>query len=176
MDRARAILQSTAVHRSADQLVMRPWQGGQLGSAGIDPTQFQPGQYARAIRGGMYTSAQPSSWRPDRVYDTGVIQPFPIQNQNPVEMARHTIDPFIGDVRGRGPAVAGWPGPAVVYRAYTPATALTNYPGQGTSPTSTYCTTCTYSPSVSVERRGTVPAAAPAAAPTNRSAFGFYRP
>jgi hypothetical protein len=37
--------------------------------------------------------------RPDRVWDTGVWEPYPIRQRNPVDVAQHTIDPFIGSVR-----------------------------------------------------------------------------
>src|SRR3990172_4338804 len=37
--------------------------------------------------------------RPDMVWDTGVWEPYPIRQRNPVDIARHTIDPFIGAVR-----------------------------------------------------------------------------
>lgn len=173
--RARAILAQTAIARSADQLT-QPWQGGQLGSAGIDPTQLAPGAYARAVRTGIsqIPPSSPTYWRPDAITATAVPQQMWIRQVNPVFAARHTIDPFIASVRSTAPGLANWPGAWPVYRQYTPATAIDpSYPGQGTSPTSTPCATCTYSPSVAVEQRGTVPAAAPAAA---RSAFGFWRP
>lgn len=181
LDRARAILERTAVHRSADQLAMRPWQGGQLGS-GIDPTQFAPGAVAAATRTGVVgwgvmSPQAPMWWRPDATYKTSVLEPSAIRTTNPVQAARQVINPFIGSARSIAPGIASWPGSWPVYRTYVDARTLdpSSYPGAGTSPTSTPCATCTYSPSVSVEQRGTVPAATPAAAPTNRSAFGFWR-
>lgn len=176
LSRARAILQQTAIARSADQLTQRP--GGGLGSA-MGPTQFAPGAYAAAQRTGVVgwgvmSPQAPMWWRPDATYKTSVLEPSAIRTTNPVEAARATINPFIGSVRQIAPGIAHWPGSWPNYRAYTPARVLDpNYPGAGTSPTSTYCSTCTYSPSVSAEQRSTVPAAAPAAA---RSAFGFWRP
>lgn len=50
-------------------------------------------------------------WRPDFVMKTGVIEPMWIRQVNPVDMARHTIDPFIASVRGPGPAVSPSPQP-----------------------------------------------------------------
>lgn len=44
--------------------------------------------------------------RPDVVIRTGVIEPFWTRMVSPVEVARHTIDPFIASVRPIGPAVA----------------------------------------------------------------------
>ena len=57
-------------------------------------------------------------WRPDAVTRTGVIQPMWIRQVSPVDMATHTIDPFIASVRGRGPAVSPYPSPEdVAYAA-----------------------------------------------------------
>jgi hypothetical protein len=57
-------------------------------------------------------------WRPDAVTKTGVIQPMWIRQLSPVDMARHTIDPFIASVRGPGPAVNPSPSPEdVAYAA-----------------------------------------------------------
>ena len=57
-------------------------------------------------------------WRPDAVTRTGVIQPMWIRQLSPVDMARHTIDPFIASVRGPGPAVNPTPSPEdVAYAA-----------------------------------------------------------
>lgn len=57
-------------------------------------------------------------WRPDAITRTGVIEPMWIRQVSPVDMARHTIDPFITSVRGRGPAVAPYPSPEdVAYAA-----------------------------------------------------------
>jgi hypothetical protein len=50
-------------------------------------------------------------WRPDAITRTGVIQPMFVRQVSPVDMARHTIDPFINSVRGAGPAVAPYPSP-----------------------------------------------------------------
>lgn len=50
-------------------------------------------------------------WRPDAVIDTSVIQPMWIRQVSPVDMATHTIDPFIRSVRGMGPAVSPYPAP-----------------------------------------------------------------
>lgn len=55
--------------------------------------------------------------RPDEVYRTGVIQPFWTRVLSPVDIARHTIDPFIASVRGPGPAVAPTPDPQVIAQA-----------------------------------------------------------
>lgn len=57
-------------------------------------------------------------WRPDAITRTGVIEPMWIRQVSPVDMARHTIDPFIESVRGRGPAVSPYPSPEdVAYAA-----------------------------------------------------------
>lgn len=57
-------------------------------------------------------------WRPDAITRTGVIEPMWPRQVSPVDMARHTIDPFIDSVRGRGPAVAPYPSPEdVAYAA-----------------------------------------------------------
>ena len=57
-------------------------------------------------------------WRPDAITRTGVIQPMWIRQVSPVDMATHTIDPFIASVRGRGPAVSPYPSPEdVAYAA-----------------------------------------------------------
>jgi len=57
-------------------------------------------------------------WRPDAITRTGVIQPMWVRQVSPVDMARHTIDPFIASVRGAGPAVSPYPSPAdVAYAA-----------------------------------------------------------
>lgn len=57
-------------------------------------------------------------WRPDAVTRTGVIEPMWVRQVSPVDMARHTIDPFIASVRGRGPAVSPYPSPEdVAYAA-----------------------------------------------------------
>lgn len=49
--------------------------------------------------------------RPDAVIKTGVIEPYWIRQVSPVDVARHTIDPFIASVRGPGPAVSPYPSP-----------------------------------------------------------------
>jgi hypothetical protein len=57
-------------------------------------------------------------WRPDAITRTGVIEPMWIRQVSPVDMARHTIDPFIASVRGAGPAVSPYPSPEdVAYAA-----------------------------------------------------------
>lgn len=56
-------------------------------------------------------------WRPDAVTKTGVIEPMWIRQVSPVDMARHTIDPFIDSVRGRGPAVSPSPAPEQIAAA-----------------------------------------------------------
>lgn len=56
-------------------------------------------------------------WRPDAITRTGVIEPMWVRQVSPVDMARHTIDPFLASVRGRGPAVSPYPSPEDV--AYT---------------------------------------------------------
>lgn len=57
-------------------------------------------------------------WRPDAITRTGVIEPMWVRQVSPVDMARHTIDPFIASVRGRGPAVSPYPSPEdVAYAA-----------------------------------------------------------
>lgn len=57
-------------------------------------------------------------WRPDAIIKTSVIQPMWVRQVSPVDMARHTIDPFIASVRGAGPAVSPYPSPAdVAYAA-----------------------------------------------------------
>jgi len=60
-----------------------------------------------------WTAAQHASmhWRPDAITRTGVIEPMWIRQVSPVDMARHTIDPFINSVRGPGPAVSPYPSP-----------------------------------------------------------------
>jgi hypothetical protein len=45
--------------------------------------------------------------RADAITRTGVIEPYYIRELNPVNVARHVIDPFLESVRGIGPAVAG---------------------------------------------------------------------
>lgn len=55
--------------------------------------------------------------RPDVVIRTGVIEPFWTRVVSPVDVARHTIDPFIESVRPRGPAVAPTPEPERVAEA-----------------------------------------------------------
>jgi hypothetical protein len=50
-------------------------------------------------------------WRPDQITRTGVIEPMWIRQVSPVDMATHTIDPFIESVRGAGPAVSPYPSP-----------------------------------------------------------------
>lgn len=56
-------------------------------------------------------------WRPDFVMKTGVIEPMWIRQVSPVDMARHTIDPFIDSVRGPGPAVSPSPAPEQIAEA-----------------------------------------------------------
>lgn len=56
-------------------------------------------------------------WRPDAVMKTGVIEPMWVRQVSPVDMARHTIDPFIDAVRGRGPAVSPSPQPEQIATA-----------------------------------------------------------
>jgi hypothetical protein len=57
-------------------------------------------------------------WRPDAITRTGVIEPMFVRQVSPVDMARHTIDPFIASVRGAGPAVSPYPSPEdVAYAA-----------------------------------------------------------
>jgi hypothetical protein len=60
-----------------------------------------------------WTAEQHASmhWRPDAITRTGVIEPMWIRQVSPVDMARHTIDPFINSVRGAGPAVSPYPSP-----------------------------------------------------------------
>jgi len=48
-------------------------------------------------------------WRPDAITSTSVIQPMWIRQLSPVDMATHTVDPFVTSVRGRGPAVSPYP-------------------------------------------------------------------
>lgn len=50
-------------------------------------------------------------WRPDAITRTGVIQPMWVRQVSPVDMARHTVDPFLASVRGPGPAVSPYPAP-----------------------------------------------------------------
>jgi hypothetical protein len=50
-------------------------------------------------------------WRPDAITRTGVIEPMWIRQVSPVDMARHTIDPFIASVRAPGPGVSPAPSP-----------------------------------------------------------------
>lgn len=50
-------------------------------------------------------------WRPDAITRTSVIEPMWIRQLSPVDMATHTIDPFIASVRGAGPAVSPYPAP-----------------------------------------------------------------
>jgi hypothetical protein len=67
-----------------------------------------------------WTAAQHAQmhWRPDAVIKTSVIEPMWIRQVSPVDMARHTIDPFIASVRGPGPAVSPYPSPEdVAYAA-----------------------------------------------------------
>lgn len=67
-----------------------------------------------------WTAAQHAQmhWRPDAVIKTSVIEPMWIRQVSPVDMARHTIDPFIASVRGAGPAVSPYPSPEdVAYAA-----------------------------------------------------------
>ena len=40
--------------------------------------------------------------RPDRVTATGVIAPYPVRQQNPVAIARETVNPFIAGIRQMG--------------------------------------------------------------------------
>jgi len=57
-------------------------------------------------------------WRPDAITRTSVLQPMWIRQLSPVDMATHTIDPFINSVRGAGPAVSPYPAPEdVAYAA-----------------------------------------------------------
>jgi len=56
-------------------------------------------------------------WRPDAVTRTGVIEPMWVRQVSPVDMARHTVDPFIDSVRGRGPAVSPSPEPEQIATA-----------------------------------------------------------
>jgi hypothetical protein len=49
--------------------------------------------------------------RPDSVIRTSVIQPMWTRFISPVDIARHTIDPFIASVRGPGPQVVPTPDP-----------------------------------------------------------------
>lgn len=57
-------------------------------------------------------------WRPDAITSTSVIQPMWIRQLSPVDMATHTVDPFVTSVRGRGPAVSPYPSPEdVAYAA-----------------------------------------------------------
>lgn len=55
--------------------------------------------------------------RPDVVIKTGIIEPFWTRVVSPVDVARHTIDPFIASVRGSGQAVAPTPAPEAVAQA-----------------------------------------------------------
>jgi len=45
--------------------------------------------------------------RPDRVTATGVIAPYPIEQRNPVAIARQTINPFVQGIRSTGPQLSG---------------------------------------------------------------------
>src|SRR3990172_1477869 len=60
-----------------------------------------------------WTASQHASmhWRPDAITRTGVIEPMWVRQVSPVDMATHTIDPFIASVRGAGPAVSPYPSP-----------------------------------------------------------------
>jgi hypothetical protein len=60
---------------------------------------------------------QHGHYRPDQVIRTSVIEPYDIQRYSPVEVARHTIDPFIYGVREPGPAVAPAPSAEAVANA-----------------------------------------------------------
>jgi len=44
--------------------------------------------------------------RPDRVTATGVVAPYPVRQQNPVSIARETVNPFISGIRRMGHAAA----------------------------------------------------------------------
>jgi len=55
--------------------------------------------------------------RPDVVIRTGIIEPMWTRVVSPVDVARHTIDPFIESVRGPGQAVAPTPAPEDVAQA-----------------------------------------------------------
>jgi hypothetical protein len=60
--------------------------------------------------------------RPDRVYATGVVAPYPIRQESPVAIARGTLDPFLVGVRQVGPTTLGNAGPALrAARAYSGA-------------------------------------------------------
>jgi hypothetical protein len=54
--------------------------------------------------------------RPDRVYSTGVIAPYPIRTESPVTVARGTINPFVSEVRSTGPTLSGSDEQAVLIR------------------------------------------------------------
>lgn len=56
-------------------------------------------------------------WRPDAVYRTGVIQPYPIRQVGPVGLSRKYIQPFVGSVRPMGPSVVAPPTPETVAKA-----------------------------------------------------------
>jgi hypothetical protein len=60
---------------------------------------------------------QHGHYRPDGVERTGVIEPYDIQRYSPVDVARHTIDPFINGVRPPGPAVAPTPSAEAIANA-----------------------------------------------------------
>lgn len=62
-------------------------------------------------------SLQHGHYRPDAVERTGVIEPYDVQRYNPVDVARHTIDPFIQGVRAPGPAVAPQPSAEAIANA-----------------------------------------------------------
>lgn len=66
----------------------------------------------------LSATRQHGHYRPDMVTRTSVIEPYDIQQVDPVEVARHTIDPFIYGVRAPGPAVAEEPSAtAIAYAA-----------------------------------------------------------
>ncbi len=54
----------------------------------------------------MLIAQQHGHLRPDMVWKTGVIEPYPIAQRNPVDVARGTIDPFIYGIRPPGPFIA----------------------------------------------------------------------
>jgi len=56
-------------------------------------------------------------YRPDAVTRTGVPAPYGIRFVDPVEVARHTIDPFILGIRPMGPTVAPRPTATMVAQA-----------------------------------------------------------
>jgi hypothetical protein len=53
----------------------------------------------------LHVHAAGSAARPDRVYATGVWQPYPV-NADPATIARKTIQSFVGFVRPEGPSVS----------------------------------------------------------------------